>query len=66
MRGYPTFYNMFILKIYVVRERKRSAPIRKLLRREIVPYNEVLRTLEEYGDDNNFIVTAIKAYKGAK
>ena len=62
----PAFLCMYILKIYVVRERKRSAPIQKLLRREIVPYSEVLRTLEEYGDDPSYIVTAIKAYKGAK
>jgi hypothetical protein len=57
---------MYIVKIYVIRERKRSAPMQKLLRREIVPYSEVLRTLEEYGDDPSYIVTVIKAYKGAK
>ena len=57
---------MFIVKIYVIRERKRSAPIQKLVRREIVEYSEVLRTLEEYGDDPHYIVTAIKAYRGAK
>lgn len=57
---------MFIVKIYVIRERKRSAPTRKLVRREIVSYKEVLRYLEEYGDDKNYIVTAIKAYRGAK
>lgn len=59
-------FGMFIVKIYVLRERKKSAPIRKLVMREIVEYKEVLRYLEEYGDDKNYIVTAIKAYRGAK
>lgn len=66
MRASPLFCNMYIVKIYVIRERKRSAPIQKLLSREIVPYSEVLRAMEEYGDDPSYVVTAIKAYKGAK
>ena len=57
---------MYIVRIYVVRERKRSAPITKLVRREICDNKGVERWLQEYGDDPNFIVTAIKAYKGAK
>lgn len=56
----------FIVKIYVVRERKRSAPVQKLMRREIVTAREVEEFMMEYGDDPNFIVTAIPAYKGAK
>ena len=57
---------MYILKIYVIRERKRSAPIRKLLRRDIVDAREAKAIIEEYENDPSYIVTAIKAYKGAK
>ena len=60
----PTFF-MYIVKIYVVRERKRSAPVQKWLRREIVSAIEVEAILESYGDDPSYIVTATKAYKGA-
>lgn len=56
----------YIMKIYVIRERKRSAPVQKLMRRELVSAREVEAILESYGDDPNFIVTAIPAYKGAK
>ena len=56
---------MYIVKIYVIRERKRSAPIRKLLRRDIVDAREAKTIIEEYENDPSYIVTAIKAYKGA-
>lgn len=57
---------MFIVKIYVLRERKRSAPVRKILRRDVVTAREAKAIIEEYGDDPNYIVTAITAYRGAK
>lgn len=56
---------MYIVKIYVIRERKRSAPVRKILRRDVVTAKEAEAIIKEYGGDPNFIVTAIKAYKGA-
>lgn len=56
---------MYILKIYVIRERKRGTPVRKLLRRDVVNAREAKTIIEEYGGDPNFIITAIKAYKGA-
>ena len=56
---------MYIVKIYVIRERKRSAPIRKLLRRDIVDARAAKTIIEEYENDPSYIVTAIKAYKGA-
>ena len=57
---------MYIVKIYVVRQRKRSAPIQKLLRRDVVNAREAKAIIESYGNDPSYIVTAIKAYRGAK
>jgi hypothetical protein len=56
---------MYIIKIYVIRERKRSAPKRSLLLRAIVEEQECERLKELYGE-LPYSVSVIKAYRGAK
>lgn len=55
---------MYIVKIYITRERKRSAPKRSLVMRVIVDAKERNRLAKEYSK-KPFSVVVIPAYKGA-
>ena len=55
---------MFIVKVYVTRERKRSAPKRSLLMRVKVDAQERDKLIQTY-NEAPFQVAIIKAYKGA-
>jgi hypothetical protein len=56
---------MYIVRVYLTRERKRSAPKRSLLLRAIVEEQECERLKELYGE-LPYSVSVIKAYRGAK
>ena len=55
---------MYIVKVYVWRERKRSAPYKKLVLRMVTSNEEAEAIKAEYSEP--FEVVVIKAYRGAK